>query len=762
MQDAAVVRAPVRAGQSSSADLLHELFEAQADARSDHLALACGDEELTYAELERDANRLARLLRSRGVGRGCLVGLLLPRGLDLHVALLAVLKAGAAYVPLDPDYPADRVAYILNDCGAHTLITTSALEPRAAAFAGGVLRLDDREELLAGQLPDRLTLDETGVQGGDLCYLIYTSGSTGRPKGVQIEHRGVCNFVRAEGQIFRVRPHDRVYQGFSIAFDASVEEIWLAYFAGATLVVGTRAMVQAGPALASLLTDARVTVLSCVPTLLAMLDEDIPTLHLLIFGGEACPADLVRRWSRPGRRLVNTYGPTEATVAVTWADLHPDRPVTIGRPFFGCYAYILDERMQPVSPGVAGELHLGGIGLARGYVGRDELTREKFVPSPLPRNGAGPARLYKTGDQARYTPDGEIEFLGRLDAQVKIRGYRVELSEIEAVLRQCPGVQAAAVALKQPGAHPQLVGYVVLRNGSPPDEDAVRAALRERLPAYMVPALIEPIAELPTLASGKVDRARLPDPRPRIQAKRTSLAEPHTETERELLRVWRELFAPLPVELHADFFLDLGGHSLLAARMVSELRKLPAFGHLSMLDVYQHPTLEALAVHLDRGRPVEPAVVAVRPLAAPQRHKPSNLAYFLCGLAQTGGLYWVLAFYSLQWLAPYLTYTWLRDDDWEVLPALVLSCVSLLALYPVMLALGVVVKWAVLGRMRPGRYPLWGFYYFRWWFVKALLGPFRPATCAARRCWPCTTASSALASAPTSTWALTASSPSIC
>ena len=575
---------------------------------------------MTYGELERRANQLARLLRSRGVRRGDCVGLWLPRSLDAHVALLGILKSGAAYVPLDPEYPAERVSFILSDCQAKALVTTSELafvvgqasrlSPPAismnlaspescgrfplspsegeragvrgpfwplgsgarsasngrgflSSFQGEVLALDQVQQELATQAAARISRAETGTTPDDLCYVIYTSGTTGRPKGVEIEHRSACHLVRAEAKLFQVQPSDRVYQGFFLAFDASVEEVWLAFSAGATLVVGTKEMVRSGAALSRMLADAGVTVLSCVPTLLAMMDKDIPTVHLLILGGEACPPDLVKRWWRPGRRVFNTYGPTEATVIATYAECRPEETVTIGQPVPNYLACILDEQLRPVPAGTPGELCLGGIGLARGYLGRPELTREKFISFAT-------QRFYRTGDLTRWTPDGsKLEFLGRIDSQVKIRGFRVELGEIESVLLQCPGVQAAAVALREdvPGVR-QLVAYLVPQPAIPFDEKAVRARLHTHLPAYMVPALLETLPQLPTLASGKVDRQSLPAPRARATEERPDLVPPRTDLEKQIVAVWEALLAPTPVSVQDDFFRDLGGDSLLAALMV--------------------------------------------------------------------------------------------------------------------------------------------------------------------------------------------------
>jgi non-ribosomal peptide synthetase-like protein len=737
--------------------LLHELFEQQADAHPESIALVCDGLQLTYRELEQRSNQLARFLQGRGVRRGDLVGLWLPRSLEAYVALLAILKAGAAYVPLDPDYPAARVSFILSDCHARALIIVGQLSrpfpvatqgrdvsprrpasPSGAASGNGrrlgkaslpagceAFDLDEIQAELLAQPANRLTRADTGTSPTDLCYVIYTSGTTGNPKGVEIEHRSACHLVRAEGKLFQVQPSDRVFQASSLAFDASVEEIWLALFAGATLVIGTREMVRSGAALSGMLADAGVTVFSCVPTLLAMMEDDVPTMRLLILGGEACPANLVKRWSHPGRRVFNTYGPTEATVIATYGECTLGRLVTIGRPVPNYTACVLDEQLRPVTPGVAGELCLGGIGLARGYLGRPELTREKFIS--FGADGVPPQRLYRTGDLVRWTADSQLEFLGRIDTQVKIRGFRVELSEIEAVLLECSGVKAAAVALREdmPGVQ-QLVGYVVPQEGARFDEAAVRAQMRDRLPPYMVPALLETLPVLPTLPSGKVDRKSLPAPQSRVPETGSDLLSPRTPLEKQLVAAWEKLFAPALVSVRDDFFLDLGGHSLLAARMVSELRKTEPFARLSVLDVYQYPTAEKLATHFQSEREGE------RP-REPKRSTESGLArtfalpkevpfsrHFLCGAAQSVSLLFVLSFFALQWLAPYLTYTILIEEEYDFLTAVLGAFASLIVFYPLMLIVPIVVKWLLIGRYRPGAYPLWGAFYFRWWFATTI------------------------------------------
>lgn len=716
-----------RASRSSESDatlrpsLLHQYFEEQVALGPDRAAIVDPSGTLTYLEAEQAANRLARLLRARGVGPGICVGLYLARGANAYVSLLAILKSGGAYVPLDLGYPADRISYILSDSRARVLITVKELAENVP-FEGTVVALDEESEALASQSAERLTPAETGVTPEDLAYLIYTSGSTGKPKGVEIEHRSVCNLVQVERDLFRVGPEDRVFQGFSIAFDASVEEIWLAFASGAALFAGSRETVTSGPLLSQILTRAGITVLSTVPTLLLMLEDDIPTVRLLILGGEACPADLVKRWAKPGRRMFNTYGPTEATVIATAWECVPGKPVTIGGPLPTYQAFLLDESLKPVPAGTAGELYLGGIGLARGYVGRPDLTAERFLNDPF-GPGKEPARLYRTGDVGRWTSDGEIEYLGRADSQVKLRGFRVELGEIEAVLLEYPGVQAAAVNVqKDSSGIDHLVGYVVLREGGVLDEDAARTALRGRLPAYMVPALLEILPQLPTLPSGKVDRRSLPAPRPRQPRSGTS-DPPRTELEKQIAAVWQTLFAPLPVSIKDDFFLDLGGHSLLATRTISELRHNPLMHNLAVRDLYKNPTVASLAAYVERQNQAQaaPATSEEDDEVETEFAPVSAGAHRLCGLLQLAGLYLILGVFSLQLLGPYLIFHWLVARGHSTAVALAFAGVSVVATYPLMLALAILVKWIVIGRFRVGEFPLWGFYYFRWWLVKTVL-----------------------------------------
>nr|WP_183526170.1 amino acid adenylation domain-containing protein [Micrococcus sp. TA1] len=430
---------------------LDHLFEDKVDELAQHehshrLAVDTGALAVTYADLDARANRLARHLRGRGVRCGDRVALLSDHPLDGYTGMLATLKLNAAYVPLDPGFPVDRIAYICRDAGVSAVLTRSLHVETLDAVAATVVVVDAEASAIAAQPSERLMPEERGIPVNELAYVVYTSGASGRPKGVAIEHASICNFVRVAAEVYGITGEDRLYQGMSIAFDFSIEEIWVPWMAGATIVPKPHGAPLIGQDLHDFLLDLRVTGLCCVPTLLATLDDDLPDLRFLLVSGEPCPHDLITRWHRPGLRLVNAYGPPEATVTTTWTTLDPHGRVTIGMPL-PTYSVVLLEpgSDRVVARGEAGEICIGGVGLAAGYLNRPELTAKAFIQDSidLPNNPSG--RIFRTGDLGRIAADGNIEYLGRIDDRVRVRGYRIELIEIESVQMLQRGIATAIV-----------------------------------------------------------------------------------------------------------------------------------------------------------------------------------------------------------------------------------------------------------------------------------------------------------------------------
>jgi non-ribosomal peptide synthetase-like protein len=697
-------------------ELLHELFDAKAAEFAGRCALRLvgfGPEydrrtSLTYGELRDRSLRLAHQLRTMGIERGDRVLICLPRGLDQYMAILGTLWAGAAYVPVDWGYPKDRIDFIAEDSGARLILT---FHERAPDMSIEALVLDDVLGDVAAESAAPLTREETGSTPEDIAYIIYTSGTTGRPKGVMIRHRNACHLVRCESAVLALEPDDICYGGFSLAFDMSVETMWTAWFVGAVVLVASDSLTKAGPDIAPTLAQEGLTIWHVVPSLLTLVEHPIPSLRMLNLGGEACPPDLVVRWARPGLTILNTYGPTETTVTATWTEVQPGRRITIGHPLPGYTAWIVDEKLWPVSAGAEGELVLGGPGVGAGYLNRPELTAEKFVMTPFNGPSGAPEPIYRSGDLVRLDASGEIDFIGRIDTQVKIRGFRVELAEIEAVIAEDAAVAQAVVQLfKDEDGSEFLAAFLVAAKGATVDLGRIRKTASERLPNYMRPAAYEQLDRLPTLpASGKVDRKALKRPAAHEAAER-EIVPPATEKEAKLHAVWAEGFAPQPVSVLDNLFEDLGGHSLKAARLVSAARKVPGLEGLSIDDVYAAPTIRGLAARLGDAAPAER-------LDETSFHRTPAWQRWLCGAAQTVALVPIFTVAGLQWFFPYLAYSWLAGHM-ERLDALVLSGLSFMLIPPLAMFVSIGVKWLVIGRFRAGDYPLWGLYYFRWWFVR--------------------------------------------
>lgn len=693
-------------------EVLAEIFAATAGRHPDRTAIIVGDTRLTFAEVDARTDAIARGLIRRGIGPGHIVGLWLCRGADLLMAQIAITKTGAAWLPFDADAPSDRVAVCLEDADAKGILTSEAGVPRLAVGCAifTVDALVDPSD--AGVIDPRAR----GLTPDHPAYLIYTSGSTGTPKGIVVSHRNICQFLRAGNELYGFRAEDVVFQGASVAFDLSMEEIWVPYLVGAALFVASPAMLGDVERLPDVLAEAGVTVLDTVPTLLGLLSRDIPSLRLILLGGEALPQPLVTRWARPGRRLFNTYGPTEATVVATAAEMRPGQPVTIGRPIPNYTCYVVDEALDPVPPGVQGELLIGGPGVAGGYLRRPELTAEKFIANPFGGNGRDPV-LYRSGDAVSIDPQGRIAFHGRIDDQVKIRGFRVELGEIEAKLVEQPGVSQAAVVLRQDDGVDRLVAFLVPEPGTPPDQADLRKQLREDLPPYMVPGHFEIVAFLPRLSSGKADRKTLKGLTLALATTPGEQEMPSNETEAALLVAAKRAFGNQAIPFEADFFTDLGGHSLIAARFISAVREAPALASITFQDVYAKRTLRAMADELILRTGGAGAATVARDLSF---DPPPLLRRFLCGLAQAVALPIILTLTTVQWLGIFVTYLLLAGEGlgfWAEMAAL-LGVYAMINIVTAIIA--VAGKWLIIGRTRPGRYPLWGSYYFRWWFAKRL------------------------------------------
>jgi amino acid adenylation domain-containing protein len=628
----------LRERNAGHAGLLHTLFEAQAARTPDAIALACEAQRLTYAELNRRANRVAHRLLALGVAPDARVAICVERSVEMVVGLLGVLKAGGAYVPLDPGYPADRLAYMLGDSAPVALLTQDALRGAIAEWLPAdsgvpVLALDDDAAAWKGQPDINPDPQALGLTPAHLAYVIYTSGSTGRPKGTMNAHRGVASALLWAQAKFGPTAADRLLQKTSFSFDVSVWEFFLPLHAGATLVMARPGGHQDPDYLCEVVEREAISVIHFVPSMLQLFLEQAQaarcaTLRYVLLSGEALPLALQHRLHAflPQVGVHNLYGPTEAAVHVThWHCTSADRDVPIGHPIADCRMYVLDARRQPVPVGVPGELYIGGDQVARGYLDRPELTAERFLPDPFVADPE--ARMYRTGDLSRFRRDGAIEYLGRNDFQVKIRGFRIELGEIEAGLHACEGVADAVVLAREdrPGDM-RLVAYVVPKDGAEPTPASLREQLARGLAEHMLPALFLFLPALPVSANGKLDRRALPAPDPAALAQR-SFEPPLGMLETRVAEVWQELLGVERVGRH-DHFFELGGHSLLAMRLVNRVQQVLGL-RPGVRSVFAQPTLagfSALLAGLQRET-LEPLVAVDRSRPLPLSHSQQRLWY---------------------------------------------------------------------------------------------------------------------------------------
>jgi amino acid adenylation domain-containing protein len=569
---------------------IQQLFEQQVEKTPEAIALVFEEQQLTYRELNEQANRVAHRLRSLGVGPDVLVGLCLERGITMVVGLMGILKAGGAYVPLDPAYPQERLSLMLDDAAIEVLLTeTRLMAGLPSSHSTHILCLDEDFESEPGANPAAPTSNQ-------LAYVIYTSGSTGKPKGVMVEHKQLVNFISSMQELTRINPRDTLLAVTTLGFDIAGLEMFLPLTVGARLVVASREAVLDGRVLIDLMKREAVTVLQATPVTWRMLIDtgwQGSDRLLALCGGEPLSRELANQLVARAREVWNMYGPTETTIWSTATRVEEGSgPVFIGGPIANTQIFILDENTQPAPVGVPGELYIGGDGVARGYLNRDELTSERFVANPF--NKEPGARIYRTGDAARYLASGEIEFFGRLDSQVKVRGHRVEPGEIEAVLKECPGIKEAVVIAKDDGPEKRLVAYLISTEDV--SSDGLRPQLLRQLPDYMVPSVFVKLERLPLTPNGKIDRKALPSPsadRPQLKA---TYVAPRSELEQNLASVWQRALR-LETVGRDDTFFDLGGHSLLMAQVRNTLSQELSID-VSIVDLFKYPTIGTLAEFL--------------------------------------------------------------------------------------------------------------------------------------------------------------------
>ena len=684
-------------------ETLYDILSATAALHPNRSAVLWQDTALSYAQLHSAATQAATALTFLGASPGQVVGLWLPRGPELLVAQSAITGCGAAWLPLDADTPLERACVCLTAARAMGVVTTREWGTRLGPLPVSVWFLED---LLASET-DNLALKRAAPD--DPAYVIYTSGSTGTPKGITITQRNICHFLRSENAVLEIGAEDRVYQGFSVAFDMSLEEIWISYLVGASLWLAPPELVTDPEAIAEALEREHITVLHAVPTLVALIEKFPEHLRLLNMGGEACPEALAARLSGAGRRVFNTYGPTETTVTASLSELHPGEPVTIGLPLPNYAIAVVGPDRQPLSAGKTGEIAIFGPGVSPGYLGQPELTAARFLPNPAAESPSD-SPLYLTGDLGRIGEDGRLHCLGRVDHQIKLRGFRIELDEVAAALAKQPGVGTAAAIARELQGSEEIVAFCVPLDTSIAPRH-LREALQQQLPSYMVPARIELLPEMPRLVSGKVDLARLRAlPLATAAGAGTHAAfSPQTETLRVLWDSLATLFPEAHFHPEQDFFCDLGGHSLLAARLVSKLRKSADFAAVGVRQIYENRTLGKIGEALSqlRAGTVAPAVP----------HTPApGWRRFWCGVAQLACIPFLTTLDLLQWLAPFFTYHNLTGAKTDSIPFAMLSSLAVfLLVISVSFPLTALLRRAFVGSLAPGNYPLWGLTYFRWW-----------------------------------------------
>ncbi|WP_407482933.1 Pls/PosA family non-ribosomal peptide synthetase [Elizabethkingia meningoseptica] len=682
-------------------ETLPELLDPTFSTYSQKTAFIFKDRTLTYEELDNWSNAVARQLKEEGVKEGDCVGVWYPRSMELPVAILGILKAGACYIPLDREMPEDRIKKVFTDINVKTYFSDSDAGIHCKPIS------------ITAQPAEKIQLPEIEQNPDSWAYVLFTSGSTGNPKGIPITHKNICHLIRSEEDFIDIKDTDIVYQGFSVSFDMWCEEVWISLFAGATIWIADATTVKAIDELSQVLIQNKITVLHAVPSILAIIDE-VPGIRLVNAGGEACTKQVQEKWAKPYRTFINSYGPTETTVSSNMEKLNATQELTIGPPLPNYHIAVVDENLNILPRGERGEMVISGPGVSNGYFNLPELTEQKFLPNPFPELPGD--KIYKTGDAVIIHENGFIDFQGRIDDQIKLRGYRIELGEIESRLNQLKGVSSAAVTVKEDANEQgQLVGYAVMQSDTDFNENEMRKELAKFLAPYMVPITIIKMKEMPRMPSGKIDRKKLPVPESFLIRENTENIEidKNAPVNDKLLKTLHLVFPGKEIDLTQDFFTDLGGHSLLAATLVSHLRQKAGIPYASLKEVYENRPLSAFAHILEEKQNTKT-----------EEQKPfqrvSTLQYYLCNLVQTISLFVVYGLLSIQIFFPYLAYYYFQLNGFGLHYALLSAMLLYTLIPPIYSTIILLTKWLVIGKIKEGDYPLWGWYYFRWWLWKTV------------------------------------------
>jgi non-ribosomal peptide synthetase-like protein len=682
---------------------LSQLLQNSFIAHANRTAIIFENTSFTYAQIDAWSSAFANELIAKQVQVGDCIGVWYPRSVQLHIAILGIIKAGATYIPFDAEMPADRVFGVLDAIDAKFCITKNILINQCQAIE--VCALPTLQ--IAYQTP--IILPTT------IAYILFTSGSTGKPKGIPISHAQIAHFVQAEQHILQIKNTDKVYQGFSVSFDMWCEETLISLYAGACIFVANATSAKAIDEVSIVLNKHQITVLHAVPSLLSVIENDVPSLRIINAGGETCTPQVVQKWATPNRVFYNSYGPTETTVTSSMMALQASDAITIGSPLPNYHYAIVNENLKILPIGEQGELVITGAGVGTQYLQLTELSAQKFIPNHLHIEGLPGDTIYRTGDDAIINKNGTVTYVGRQDDQVKIRGYRIELGEIEKQLELCADVNLAAIKVHQDQSmQDHIIAYIV---SNAVNNEAIKqniiAQLQGVLPPYMLPKEIIILPIMPRLPSGKIDRKQLPIPISFTTKIAAISFEEHTSVSEKVIKILQQFFPDKNIDAGKDFFTDLQGHSLLAASFVSKLRKEAGITQASLRDIYTHRPLKKLIENWEQQ--------PVKKIELNQIQLPiSKLRYYTCWLAQTISLFLIYGLFASQIYLPYLGYYYVQTETeshtYGVLASIALFCL----VTPILSLVSITAKWLLIGKYKEGQYPMWGNYFFRWWFVEKL------------------------------------------